>query len=98
MFVTVIRPFLIKGGVAQEGDRVDLPEQRVRDLEVNGLVTRDVVGQTVSREKPTGTEPDPMTPRPTGGQTGAASPVSSSLADPLPAKRRWPRRKAVAAS
>lgn len=95
MEVTVIRAFLTQGGVAREGDRIDLPEARVRDLEQNGLVTRDVIGQTVL---PKSAEPDPTMPRPTGGQTGAASAASSLPEDPPPAKRRWPRRKAAPAS
>ncbi len=98
MEVTVIRAFLTQQGIAREGDRIDLPEARVRDLEKNGLVTRDVVGQTVLRERPKSAEPDPTMPRPTGGQTGAASAASSLPEDQPPAKRRWPRRKAGPAS
>lgn len=102
MKVTVIRTFLGNEGIKQEGDVIEVSEQRAAELEANGLVIGVVGGKMSPRVRtvPAGdkgaaveTVVDPTMPRPTGGQTGAVEPVSSSEVDPQPKKRTYRRRK-----
>jgi len=78
MFVKVMRPFLGKEGVVEEGHILEVSNARAAELEGHGLVT-PLVGAKQQSQKAA----DPMKPRRPGGQTGAATEPSSSL----PARR-----------
>lgn len=92
MKVTVKRPFLHDGKVVREDDVIEVSENRARELEQNNLI---VSSTSASRSKPVSGQPDPTMPRPTGGRTGAAIPVSSSPPDRPRKTRTYRRRKAT---
>lgn len=98
MKVTVIRPFLTREGITQEGQIIDVSEIRARELEDNGLIISAIDKSRLPREAVPANETRPIVTRPTGSQTGAEKAASLSPPDPQPAKRTYRRRKAARAA